>query len=307
MKKFIVLFIFLGIIACQSKQQKETPTIKPPPIVKTKEGVYNAAIVYAAATDFEFLVDDKPMLFRVNYGDSTYLPDLPINLTIKGEEGPPYANPILVGKKYQLNFGSNEQLQSIQLLAPHDPTSIDIPAIPEQYSGIIPIGEYTGSRAYLNLFTDLTAILLVNYKSEGAPLYQVGRWTRTEGGQKVSIQFPENPLEFLVKDKALSLVSNQMGIKKLDLIATEKYNLCHYLQEWLSDLSTIDGETRVPVEAISPTTPLDKILRTEHAYMNLHGELATVFKTKEEQISKTLKENSIVSDICELLLPTSGH
>lgn len=303
------LIMFLSILLLNACQSKNTKPATPPPTVDERIGIYKNATVYAGSTDYEFEVDGKSILLRLSNFDTLNQPIIPSNLTITSLEGPPSVNPVLIGAKYRLAFGPQERLNSIKLLEDHDPSSLELPAIPENYSGLLAIGPSDNSRCYLSLASDLSAILLISYGEEDAPIYKYGRWTRIEKGQKVSVQFGEEEWLFLVKDNSLVLISKQMGSAGLTIMANEQYTICHYVQQWLSILSEIDGEEKIKAEDINNKTPLSDILRTEHAYMGLYGDLETVFKIKEKNTSETLRANPTVGGVCSLILQNTveGH
>ncbi len=297
----IALFL---IASCQSK--KTTPATTPSSLDE-RIGIFKQATAYAASTDYEFEVDGKSILVRVSSLDSVLLSNVPSNLVVPSEEGPEGANPLLIGTKYKLTFGPQGQLKSIQLTGNHDPSNPDLPALPEAYSGLLNVGPEAESRAYLNLFSDLTALLLVRYEANGPPMFKQGRWTRMEDGQKISAQFGDENWVFVVKEEALILVSRQMGSGGLTLMASTEYDLCHYVRNWLSDLSTTDGASRVKAVNINNETSLADILKTEHAYMSLYGELETVFNVTEEDINQILRKNPTVQGVCDLVMQVGGH
>jgi len=304
MRLLISLLSLCLLFACDPK--KDTTSTTPPPTVNERIGIYKNATIYTGRSDYEFEIDGQAMLIRVSNMDVHSQPAIPSNLTVPDINGFPVANPLLIGKKYTLAFAPQEQLKSIQLLG-HDPSNTELPAIPENYSGLLSVGPSADSRAYLNLFSDLTAILLVNYDAKERPMYKHGRWTRTDNGQKVSVQFGDENWDFLVRENALVLASRQMGTGGLSLIATEKYDICHHVKQWLSVLSATDGQAQIATSFMTPTSPLADILRTEHAYMGLYGELEHVYKLDEATISKVLRANPTVQGVCDLVLRSSGE
>ena len=303
-----ILTAFLGLlilVSCQPKK-KSTP---PPPSVDERIGIYKQATAYAAATDYEFEINGKPILVRVSSLDSLLLANVPSNLIVPSAEGPEGANPLLIGTKYKLIFGPQEHLKSIRLMGNHDPADPELPAIPEVYSGLLGNDSKTANRVYLNLSSDLTALLLIDYEENKPTKFKHGRWTRTYNGQQVSAQLGQQNWQFLVKENALVLVSQQLGKDGMTLMASTKYDLCHYVHNWLSDVSTTDGESKVFPENITNQTPLSDILRTEHAYMNIYGELELVFNVTEDNISRVLRKNPTVQGVCDLVMQVSesGH
>lgn len=305
MRIFLSLFSLFFLVACQPKNN--TPAT--PPTVDERIGIYQNATVYAASTDYAFEINGKRVFVRVNTLDSLNMPAIPNNLTVRGTEGPPEVNPLLVGHKYVLTFGPQEKLKSIKLLGAHDPSDPELPALPENYSGLLSVGPASDSRAYLHLAADLSATLIVHYEDKSQPMYQHGRWTRTNNGQVVSVQFGTEDWRFLVRDGALILASNQMGTGRLTIMANDNFSICSFIQSWLSDISTIDNQKRVKAEDIRNDTPLAEVLRTEHTYMNLYGVLETVYKVPEETIAKALRANPTVQAVCDLVMkvPLKGE
>jgi len=301
-----ILTALIGLFLVVSCQPKKNTNSSPAPTVNERIGIFKQATAYAAATDYEFEVDGKAVLVRVSSLDSLLLANVPSNLIVPSEEGPEGANPLLIGQKYKLTFGPQEALKSIKLMGNHDPANPELPAIPEVYSGLLAVGPEIDSRAYLNLFSDLTALLLIDYGGNESPMFQQGRWTRTESGQRVSVQLGEENWDFFIKENDLILVSNQMGSGGLKVTADSQYDLCHYVQNWLSDLSTMDGEPRVNAVDISNKSSLSDVLQTEHAYMSLYGELEVTFNSTEENTRKTLGENPTVQGVCELVMQAGG-
>lgn len=301
-----ILLLFLSLfllLACDPK--KNTNPTSPLPTVNERIGIYKNATIYTGRSDYEFEIDGQATLIRMSNFDTLHQPTVPSNLTVLDTAGFPVANPLLIGKKYVLAFAPQEQLKSIQLVGAQVSSSAEFPAIPENYSGLLSVNSSVDSRAYLSLFSDLSAILLVNYDSKERPMYRQGRWTRTDKGQKIKVQFDDENWDFLVKENALVLTSDQMGKERLSLMATEKFDICHYVKQWLSTLSATDGQTQIATTFMSPTSPLATILRTEHAYMELYGELEEVYKLDEVTISKVLRANPTIQGVCDLLLRTT--
>lgn len=297
-----ILTALMGFLIVVSCQQKETKTPSTAPIVDERIGIYKQATAYAASTDYEFEVNGKSILVRVSRLDSLLSANVPANLIVPSEEGPEMANPLLIGKKYKLTFDLKEHLKSIQLMGNHDPANPELPGIPEVYSGLLSIGPEVDSRAYLNIFSDLTALLLIYYEAGESPVFKQGRWTRTDNGQKISAQFGEEDWLFQIRKDSLMLISRQMGSGGLTLTASPEYDFCHYVRNWLSNLSTTDGQQKVEVANITNQTPLSDVLGTEHAYMSLYGELETVFNVSEENINQILRKNPSVQGVCDLVL-----
>ncbi|MFK7981994.1 MAG: hypothetical protein AB8G86_18590 [Saprospiraceae bacterium] len=307
MRFFLFLVSLFLLMACDPKNNTTSTTT--PPTVNERVGIYKNATIYTGRSDYEFEIDGQSMLFRMSNFDTLNQPAIPSNLTVADIDGFPVANPLLIGQKYTLAFAPQEQLKSIQLFGPPDPSNAELPALPDNYSGLLAVGPSENSRAYLNLAADLRAVLLINYDKNERPMYKYGRWTRTNNGQKVSIQFEEEDWEFLVRKNILTLASGQMGKAGLNLRATEFSDICQYVQQWLSNLSTIDGESPIVLDNIDYHSPLAEILKTEHAYMALYGELESVYKIEETTISKTLRANPTVQGVCDLILRATdeGH
>lgn len=294
-----ILLSFLSLlllIACDPQQANESNT--PAPTVNERVGIYKNATIYTGRSDYEFEIDGQAMLIRMSNLDTLNQPAIPSNLTVADIDGFPVANPLLIGQKYTLAFAPQEQLKSIQLFGPHDPSNVELPALPNNYSGLLAVGPSVDSRAYLNLLTDLTAIMLVNYDSNERPLYKYGRWTRTHNGQKIKVQFGAENWEFLVKENALVLASGQMGTGGLSLMATEFSDICQYVQQWLVNL----GASQIALADITYDTPLADILKTEDAYNTLYGTLETVYQLEETAIGKALRANPTVQGVCDLVL-----
>ena len=307
MRILIILLSLFYLIACNP--QKSTKTNTPLPTVNERVGIYKNATIYTGRSDYEFEIDGQSTLIRVSNFDTINRPVIPSNLTIPDADDFSIANPLLIGQKYTLAFAPQEQLKSIELLGAHDPSNAELPALPNNYAGFLAAGPSVDSRAYLNLSADLSAILLVNNDDNERPMYKYGRWSRTNNGQKINLQFGEESWEFLVKNNTLTLISGQMGKEGLSLSATEFSNICQYLQQWLSNLSTIDGEPLVSLATIKYDTPLANVLRTEHAYLALYGGLESVYNLEERTIGNALRANPTVQGVCDLVLRATdeGH
>lgn len=308
MRILIALCSFFLIIACKP-QIDPNATTSPTASVKEKIGIYQDATVYAGKTDYAFTIDGQTVLIEVSNIDSTAISKVPSNLTDPNADGLPGANPILIGQQYKIEYDANNHINKISLLGAHDPSSPELPAIPENYSGLLSVGPTEESRAYLNLSSDLSAMLLIDYGRNEEKTAKYGRWTRSSDGQLVDVQLEkeEESWNFLVKEDALMLRSRQMGTTGLTLVNTGNQNICDYVHQWLSDLSNTDGEDKVPVEEISHETPLENILRTEHAYLGLYGDLEIIFGVKENDIANTLRQNPTVAGVCDLVMHVAGE
>jgi hypothetical protein len=223
---------------------------------------------------------------------------MPSNLTVTNGEGIAGRNPLLVGQSYQLEFAANNKIKSIRLEGAHDPSNPDLPAIPNNYTGLL---DSTAShdRIYLNINADLSAILMMTSEQEKNPIFKYGLWSRTAAGEEIRVQFGEETWVFLVREAALVLTSVQAS--NLSLMASEELVICDYVKRWLSYLSTVDGLRMVDVSKITTSTPLSEILRTEHAYMKLYGELEEIFKLEESIVGQGLRKQPNVQGICDLI------
>jgi len=96
------LFVFLCLFACKNKTATEI----------TKVATYQSATVYAASTDYYFKGKDGKMIeFRVSNLPGKNEIELPSNLLESDvSEGPPGANPDLVGKEFKLIYDNKEEL-----------------------------------------------------------------------------------------------------------------------------------------------------------------------------------------------------
>lgn len=90
-------------------------------IPKQKEVIFKSCAVYAASTDYYFEEENEgDIRIRVSHleeekGETETI--VPENMLVEGEEGPPGANPDLVGKKFVLIYGENEKVVEIRLSA----------------------------------------------------------------------------------------------------------------------------------------------------------------------------------------------
>lgn len=305
MRSLISVLSLLLLMACDPKQSTKTTT--PPPTVNERVGIYKNATIYTGRSDYEFEIGGKTVLIRVSNFDTLNQPNIPSNMTAAYGDGLPGPNPLLIGKKFTLAFAPQEQLKSIKLLGAHDPSNAELPAIPENYSGLLSVAPTANSRAYLSLFADLTAILLISYEPNEKPLYKYGRWTRNDNGQKVSAQLGEEAWEFLVRENGLVLTSDQMGSGGLSLMATTEFDICQYMQHTLSNLSTTGGQSRIDANYITNASPLADILRTEQAYLELYKALENTYQIEENLISQVLRANPTAQGVCDLVLRDSGE
>lgn len=301
MRFLYVSMVFFLLFACKPNKKVEVP-ISSLPTVKQEIGVYRNATVYTGKSDYEFEVNGQALLISVSNFDTLNNPSIPSNLEEPFADGLPGPNPLLVGAKFLLEYGPDNILKRISLAESHDPSDPELPALPENYSGLLSVAPTDYSRAYLNLSADLTAILLINYDIKEPPTIHYGRWTRTAKGTRLVAQFAEESWEFLVRGNNLILATRQMGTGGLKLEASNQFTICEYVRNWLSELSTTDGEPRVLPNDMSQTTPLSEVLRTEHAYMGLYGLLEAVFKVEEATTAEMLRKKPTVAGVCDLVL-----
>ena len=134
MSRIIILFLFVSVLSsCYNSETPATATvIETEPVTEvrpservttdsivipntaeqTREGklvTYESCAVYAGATDYTFSdKDGKMILVRVNHFDDgkTSNPILPDNMleSAKDLEGPPRANPEMVGQSFKLIY-----------------------------------------------------------------------------------------------------------------------------------------------------------------------------------------------------------
>jgi len=124
---FFILFFFT-MMACQNKPAltSNTPTTDATQTdsatpektsVKVEEMIYESATVYAAATDY-FFRNKKGESIKIRISDLDENPavSLPANLLETDvEEGPPGANPDIVGKKMRVTYGADNQIKKIRM------------------------------------------------------------------------------------------------------------------------------------------------------------------------------------------------
>ena len=85
--------------------------------MKVEEMTYESATVYAAATDYFFKnKTGKTIKIRINNLEGNPKISIPTNFLETGiEEGPPGANPALIGKKVRVTYDANNQIQKIRI------------------------------------------------------------------------------------------------------------------------------------------------------------------------------------------------
>ncbi|MEM7040331.1 MAG: hypothetical protein AAF570_25410 [Bacteroidota bacterium] len=89
----------------------------PTAAARSIERYYVRATVYAGATDYTFATEDgTEMQVRVNNLPEERKVKIPDNLLDPSEEveGPPDANPALVGKPYRISYDAEDQVISIE-------------------------------------------------------------------------------------------------------------------------------------------------------------------------------------------------
>lgn len=113
---FFYLFFFFLILSCQNKSGSTDKTKPEKPTIIYEEMTYESATVYAAATDYFFKNGKGEMVkVRVNNLEENPKVSVPANFLETGvEEGPPGANPDLVGKKMRVTYGPDSQIQKIR-------------------------------------------------------------------------------------------------------------------------------------------------------------------------------------------------
>jgi hypothetical protein len=114
----LVVFCVFLFVSCSSSGEEKTeesnlrteavdtlgePTALPPGVALNSmiRAKYISAVVYAAATDYVFELDDgQKITIRVSQEEGAVNPEIPSILLEAGDglEGPPGANPALVGK-----------------------------------------------------------------------------------------------------------------------------------------------------------------------------------------------------------------
>ena len=195
MRIIIPLLSFFLILSCKPKKTNNTPKT-PIPTVKEEIGIFKNATIYTGRSDYEFEVNGQSILVRISNIDTLNQPDIPTNLIDPNADGLPGPNPILIGAKYKLAFGPQGSIKSIRLAGAHDPSNTEIPAIPENYSGLLSVGPSADSRAFLNISADLSAILFDTVRKKRSPSGQIrtmdsfGRWHARKhpiGGRNMGI------------------------------------------------------------------------------------------------------------------------
>jgi hypothetical protein len=110
MKNLLFLFACL-MLACNTtnspgkKGDDQNPNQNPTEQNDYIRAKYESAAVYAAATDYRFVTDaGQQILIRVSHIEPEGNPDINVNLleVMEEVEGPPAADPSLVGKYFKL-------------------------------------------------------------------------------------------------------------------------------------------------------------------------------------------------------------
>lgn len=123
MKYFIAVLVSFSLFACNTTNSsgEQTDTTDSEEVVDTKErfvrAKYAAATVYAAATDYRFITDEgEEIIIRVSHIEPEGNPEITVNLTNVMEEldGPPEADPALVGKYFKLHQDSEGKYTKIE-------------------------------------------------------------------------------------------------------------------------------------------------------------------------------------------------
>ena len=98
----------------QPETQSSTDTLP-----KTVIATYEAAVVYAGATDFVFKTENGEQLMiresNLEEEQTIEMPDNMVTSSDDDEEGFPDANPELVGKKFEIMYNKKGQIYKIQL------------------------------------------------------------------------------------------------------------------------------------------------------------------------------------------------
>lgn len=123
MKNFILLFaLLLGFWSCTNNaenQEEQTTEQQQTTEGKTVVATYQSAASYAARTDYAFEnAVGVVLLIEGNTFDQEPTLELPDNMLETGEEieGPPGANPDLVGKSFMLYYNADNMVYKIELV-----------------------------------------------------------------------------------------------------------------------------------------------------------------------------------------------
>jgi len=114
MKRISIYLFALLLFACQNTTEKKAAEKN----ANIKEAIYESATVYAAATDFYFKdTEGNKIEFRESNLPGEQKVGLPeLMLDPNASEGPPGANPQLVGRTFQLIYDKEGQLKTIKLV-----------------------------------------------------------------------------------------------------------------------------------------------------------------------------------------------
>ena len=128
-----VLILFVVMVSCNEKTsntneqtQQDTQTPQNQQSAETTENatpktvfaIYEQATVYAGRTDYMF-EDENGEMLMVEYSNFEETPSIELteNMleTDENLEGPPGANPEMVGKKFKLSYNADGQVFKIEL------------------------------------------------------------------------------------------------------------------------------------------------------------------------------------------------
>lgn len=130
--KLLAIAILLGLWSCgdqassettqDTQQEQVTQQIEEIQEQETAEKIvvatYESAASYAARTDYGFSVGEEFILIEGNTFEEEPIIELPDNMLESDEEleGPPGANPELVGKSFNLYYNSDGIVYKIELV-----------------------------------------------------------------------------------------------------------------------------------------------------------------------------------------------
>lgn len=117
LQPFLYILFFFLILSCQNKTTSTENTKPQKPTVKIEKMTYESATVYAGSTDYFFKNEKgETVKFRVSNLEENPIVSVPANfLEMEVEEGPPGANPDLVGKKVRVTYGADNQIQKVRI------------------------------------------------------------------------------------------------------------------------------------------------------------------------------------------------
>lgn len=119
-----------------------------------KQASYQSATVYAAASDYYFKAKNgEAIQFRVSNLPDEKTVVMPSDMLASiGEEGPPEANPALQGRKFNLIYDKNMQLQRVELIN-------DLPASTLQYGSTLQQVQQANGKAFTLLGFEIDGYL----------------------------------------------------------------------------------------------------------------------------------------------------